>query len=412
MREIESIDLTPWQKEVFKIFIEHPSDSVITVKAKRQVGKSICLQQIALYHTLNRPKSSCMIVSPTINQSRRLFKELTDLLYGSGVIAKQNNTLLELTFCNGSSIFMKSAEQGDNLRGFNCTLLILDEAAFINDDIFTLLQPSTDVNHADIILFSTPMFENGFFYECYMKGLSHVKSYHSIDWGKFDTSRFLSKERLEQYRKEVPKQRFQTEYLGEFISSNDAGVFQNYLSCILDKPPVPSDKHLIKAGIDWAADGQDRTVCTIMTAGSCHVLDILILDGQDHTSTDTIKQIGDFLLHWQVDEVMVEKNSIGAVYKDMLVKEIGDIVSIRTFNTSNNSKRDIIESLAQGFLKKTLTIPNNDVLLSELATYKVEKTGKNGNITYNAQRGFHDDTIMSLAIAYKLCKENNTIRIL
>lgn len=403
MITIESINLTEWQEEVFKRFIANPTNTILVVKAKRQVGKSICLQQLALYQSLNHKGHSVMIVSPTMPQSRRLFKELLDLLYGTGAISKKNESLLEIEFINGSKIYFKSAEQGDNLRGFNCNLLILDEAAFIEDDVFTLLQPATDAKNADIIMFSTPMFEDGFFYEYYMKGLTGMSNVISIDWCDFDTSRFLSPEKLEQYRHQLPKLRFQTEYLGQFISASENGVFQNFNNCIY--PYKPKQGEIMKAGIDWAADGQDRTVVTTMTAGTCHMTDILILENEN--ANTAVKKIGDFLIANHVNEVEVEKNSIGAVYRDLLAKEIGDLINIKVFQTTNDSKRRIIERLATAFQTGTISIVKNDVLLSELTTYRVEKSGKQGSITYNAERGHHDDTVMSLAICYHLASNAN-----
>ena len=135
------------------------------------------------------------------------------------------------------------------------------------------------------------------------------------------------------------------------------------------------------------------------------MVDILVLEGK--SPTNTIKKITDFLLINRVNEVEVEKNSIGAVYKDLLVKSIGNIVNIKTFNTTNDSKRDIIEKLATAFQTGAITIKKDDTLLSELSTYRVEKSGKAGKITYNAASGHHDDTVMSLAICYHLASNGN-----
>ena len=247
------------------------------------------------------------------------------------------------------------------------------------------------------------MWEDGFFYNYYQQGISQCKGVISIDWCKYDTSRFLSNDKLEMYRQQLPKQRFQTEYLGQFISSSDSGVFQNYNSCIYNYKPNSRD--IIKAGIDWAADGQDRTVVIAMTSGTCHMVDILILEGE--SPTNTIKKITDFLIKNNVNEVEVEKNSIGAVYKDLLVKSIGNLVNIKTFTTTNDSKRDIVEKLAAAFQTGAITIIKDDTLLSELSTYRVEKSGKAGKITYNAASGHHDDTVMSLAICYHLASNGN-----
>ena len=95
--------------------------------------------------------------------------------------------------------------------------------------------------------------------------------------------------------------------------------------------------------------------------------------------------------------VCVEMNSIGQVYHDMLKRKIGD--RIRKFNTTNESKRSIIEQLITGFQTQRVGIPYDEELLLELQHYSAEKTPK-GGITYNGADGVHDDYVIALALVY------------
>ena len=108
----------------------------------------------------------------------------------------------------------KSAEQKNGLRGFTIDLLVIDEAAYIPDSVFDTLQPTTDVKRANIVLFSTPAFKQGFYYRYFTQGMLQANNCYSIDWATYDTSQFLSNEKLEVYRRTVPHLTFLTEYLG------------------------------------------------------------------------------------------------------------------------------------------------------------------------------------------------------
>lgn len=136
-----------WQYKVHTAMNDaYRSGRIYTVKAKRQVGKSLTAENELLRFAINYPGSVNCIVEPTLGQSRKVFKELTNAVDGSKIIKKKNESLLEIEFVNGSVILFKSGEQLDSLRGFTVTgLLVLDEAAYLKDEVFEILKPTTDV---------------------------------------------------------------------------------------------------------------------------------------------------------------------------------------------------------------------------------------------------------------------------
>ena len=75
---------------------------------------------------------------------------------------------------NGSTIFFKSAEQKDGLRGYTVTgIYVVDEAAFISDEVFFETLAWVNVSQAPVVLCSTPKHKTGFFFKYYMLGLSN-----------------------------------------------------------------------------------------------------------------------------------------------------------------------------------------------------------------------------------------------
>ena len=129
-REYIGMKLFPWQKAVTDCICgAKGTGKVCVVKAPRQRGKSYLCEGILLHYAINYARSTNAMISPTIPQARKVFKEIVNAIFDSGIIAKKNETLLEIELINGSLIFFKSSEMGDGLRGFKIDgILILDEA--------------------------------------------------------------------------------------------------------------------------------------------------------------------------------------------------------------------------------------------------------------------------------------------
>lgn len=359
------------------------------VKSKRQCGKSFIASLILIYFSLNKRDTVSMLIEPTLNQSRRMFKDITKMLDGSNIITNANQSLLSIDFINGSEIIFKSAEQYDAIRGYSVSgILIIDEGAFIRDDVYEILFPTRDAHNSPMLVISTPLFCDGYFYRLYKSSNSTV-----FDWCDYDTSMFLSDEKLEQYRNTLSDLKFRSEYLGLFIT--DGGyVFKNISNCVLSDSIVTGEP--VVAGIDWAVgnDGDD-TVLSLLDANANAVEFVRLNNMSPVEQISTI--VNKLNTIPSLKKVVVEQNSIGNVYLDMLKHKYSRHSIITKFNTTNESKRRIIEQLATAFQNENIHIPNDRELINQLQHYAVEKN-KTG-YTYNGQ-GAHDDYVISLAMAY------------
>lgn len=388
--------LEPWQEEVHKQMENHyKSGDIFVVKSKRQCGKS-CLAALLLIEYALKYKCISVVVEPTQAQSRRLYKQIVDMMTKTGLIKSANSQLLTIEFTTGSEILFKSAEQKDALRGFTVSgILVIDEAAFIPDEIFEILYPTCDANNAPILVISTPLFCSGEFYELYIRGINGDSRVISFDWSKYDTSKYLSKEKLEYYRNTISPLKFKSEYLGEFISEGSY-LFGDLNSCVGEP-----EGDIVYAGIDWGSgNGGDFTVMVGLNKFGCVVK---IIAMKDIPPTEQIEILSKHINNTPTLKcVCVEMNSIGRIYYDSLKKNIK--VNIRCFQTTNDSKRDIIEKLIKAFLNGCITIIGDDELIRELQHYAVEKT-KTG-YTYNGQDGVNDDYVIALALAYDTYDKN------
>lgn len=379
-----------WQQEVFQDMLNsRGSGKRFIIKARRQCGKSILALILLIKFSLEETCTN-VVIEPTQAQSRRLFKQIVKALDGSGAIVSANATLLTIEFKNGSEILFKSAEQRDSLRGFTVNgLMVIDEGAFIPTEIYNILYPCCDANNAPILIISTPLFMEGEFYNLYISNSDLVKTY---DWSKYDTSKYLSTEKLEYYRQTIAPLKFRSEYLGEFITEGSY-IFGNFIKCIKQSKNVP-----YYGGIDWGSgNGGDYTVLTLMDreANVTHIYSWKNLD-----SVLQIEEIAKVLEDFHIQVVEVEMNSIGRIYYDQLKRKTK--ANIIKFTTTNESKRNIIENLSTAFQKSMIGIIEDKELIKELQHYAMEKTTK--GYTYNGANGVNDDYVMSLALCYDVCK--------
>lgn len=399
--------LEEWQEEVFNDIKDALYDFYVIV-ARRQVGKSVLAVDTLIYFAVSNPNSIGAIVEPTLSQSRRVYKQLIAAIGGEGspLLKSSNATLLTIEFINGSEIVFKSAEQGVSaLAGLTVkrSLLVIDEAAYIPQEIIETLYPVVDACKCPVLMISTPLFCSGEFYNKHLEGKKEGGLVKTYEWKHYDTSKYLSEEKLEYYRQTMSPLKFQSDYLGEFIKEGSY-IFGDITPCISGY----SKNNPVYGGIDWSVgkDG-DYTVLILMDEDKAVTH---LFTYKDFTPTDLIKELGEEIKkHPTLKAVMAETNSIGDVYMSFLKKAVKPGL-IKGFTTTNDSKRRIIEQLISAFQTKKITIPNEKELIAEIQHYNIEKTPA-GRITYNGADGYHDDHVMALAFVYEATKKSGNISI-
>lgn len=406
--EVEITAYTPFehQRAVHRAMKDsYRSGNIYVVKAKRQVGKSTMAENIVLEFAVNHPGTMNVIVEPTLNQSRRVYKEMLNALAESPLIQNKNDSLLEIKLVTGSTILFKSAEQRNSLRGFTVTgILVIDECAFILDEICDILLPTCDVHSAPILMISTPKFKAGFFYRYYTVGVEGSNPrIKSIDFNKFDTSFLLPPEKLEQYRQMMPKAQFTTEYLGEFVDT-DAILFENISHCV----GLPDDGwRNLYVGIDWGTGNSGDY--TSVTGFNEHAQMVFCHYFNDKATYEQVNFITQQIIRPHMSEIrriQAESNSIGTPMIDLLVDTLrkagmGSIASlVKPFVTTNQEKVRLVSQLQVGFEQEQVRILDDPGLVSQLSAYEATYNPKTGTVSYNAPQGLHDDNCISTMLGY------------
>lgn len=407
------IGYTPyqWQQAVHNGLTKYGKNSrhIHVVKAKRQIGKSFIIINELLRFSINYEGTTSCCLSPTLNQARKIYKEILKVTDQTGIIRKKNDSLLEIELINDSIIVFKSAEQRESLRGYTFNgILCIDEAAYISDEVYSIIRPTTDVWGAPILMVSTPKFRMGFFFETYQMGYldKYKGKITSYDLCKFDTSALLPADTLELYRQMLPKNMFKTEYEGEFLDSESI-VFGDFKKCISNDYKAFDELYI---GIDWGSGvGSDNTVISALNE---HNEQVFVLMFNNKTALQQIDYIVEYLeaYNGKVKHIVAECNGLGKPLCDNLKVKIKSSklskVPITEWSTTNANKTEIINRLQVAFEQKKIQILNNEQQTAELSMYEA-KVKDNGTVTFNAPAGGNDDTVMALMFAMESKRMKN-----
>ena len=405
------IEWRPYQSEFIRWVISPAAKGTTTaVKAPRQVGKTTVLTAVLLYYACNFKNGFSILMEPTNKQCGRVFAEMKNLLDSTGILKSANQSSMILEFVTGSKIQFLSGESDiAAFQGYVVKngVLCIDEAAFITDDVFYALTPTTDVHRCPIILTSTPRFRNGFFYDYFVEGVNNQSNtVKSRDWAGLS---ILTPEKLDFYKRTLPERLFRNYYLGEFSDAVGSvfGSFNHVLSNDFDEPTyykMKWEKNIdCYMGVDWGTgQGQDYTAVSIFNSNNQQ---IYIEHFNDLDETQTIRRIVDIVKLYKPKTVQYEINGIGAIFGGLLKKAIyaePDIeTTLKQFSTSNTSKNKLVNKMLIAIQNNEVQLLNDERLINEMTTYQLETT-QTGKVTYNAAKGCHDDLVIATLLAFDL----------
>ena len=364
------------------------------VDAGRQFGKSQLAGVFGITYALQHPYSEGWIISPSYRQSTFLWKKIKRICeeLGIPIIAKSSNHDISITFkYNGSVIRALSSDDPDKLRGETLSLLIVDEAAMMANNIWTEhLRPMMMVHKAPAMFISTPKGKN-WFYDIYQLGVSNDPKHK--DWISFKYTSLdnplIDKGEIDAIREQTPESLFLQEYMGEFL---DAGgeVFNHY--AVAPMSGKAEDGHVYIAGLDLARQ-TDFTVLTIADINTLEVVDILRMNTIDWYSQ--ISRIKEYLKRYHWPTVYADSTGVGDAIVNRMIQEEG--LDVRGLVFSARSKTQMIQNLAVMLQKEELVLPDLPMVKDEFDRYSYKQT-QSGALQYSAPSGYHDDIVCSFAL--------------
>lgn len=208
----------------------------------------------------------------------RLLKELAD-----GHFRVKNESELYVEFDNGSVIQLKGADNRDGLRGVSLAGAVLDEAAFMAEEVWTeVIRPATSDQQAPVVFISSPSGWN------WLKSLyDYAKSGEDDNWQawQFTTADGgnVKLEEIEAAKRELPEKTFNQEYMASFETLANR-VYSNFdrninVTSELANPNNVRDLHI---GIDFNVSPISACV-GIKVADQLHVVDEICIMNSNTT---------------------------------------------------------------------------------------------------------------------------------
>jgi len=199
----------PWQAEVLR------SDSKrLLLNCSRQAGKSVCACLIALHTAIFQEDSLVLLVSITQRQSAEMLRTAMHAYGLNPSVPSESESALKLELVNGSRIISLPGSE-KTIRGYSgVDLLILDEAARIDDDLYQSVRPMLAVSDGRLIALSTPFGTRGWWYEAWRSSEPWMRTEIPADMCPR-----ISKEFLEEEKRTKGSYWFDQEYFCKFLEA-------------------------------------------------------------------------------------------------------------------------------------------------------------------------------------------------
>jgi hypothetical protein len=213
------------------------------LNCSRQWGKSTIAAAKAVHRAYTEPGKLVLVASPSGRQSAEFVRKAAGMMGRLGIRRKgDGDNACSLTFPNGSRIVGLPGGEA-TARGFSAvSMLLIDEAARVDDHLYKALRPMLAVGDGDLWLMSTPWGKRGFFYECWEYG---GEKWHRVSVPATECKR-IGKAFLEEERAEMGAMWFEQEYLCGFVDAG-GGVFDRELvEGALDEGILP-----LGEGLTW-----------------------------------------------------------------------------------------------------------------------------------------------------------------
>ena len=195
------------------------------LNCSRQWGNSTVTAAKAAHWASTAAGSLTLVVSPSGRQSGEFLRKASEFARKLGIRPKgDGDNQISLVFPNESRIVGLPGNEA-TVRGFSAvSLLLVDEAARVSDDLYMALRPMLAVSDGALWLMSTPFGKRGFFYDAWANG--------GPEWERIQATALecprIRPEFLEEERATMGERWFRQEYLCEFQDAV-SGVFEREL---------------------------------------------------------------------------------------------------------------------------------------------------------------------------------------
>ena len=389
------LNFTPHEKQ--QEILDSPARLKV-VCAGRRGGKTKIAAYIATKKLLE-DNQVVWIVAPDFSLTQILFDEVLQnigKIFGDEgwKMRRKPHPIIELE--NGSKLECRSVENPRGMLGRATDLIIMDEAATVEREIWRqYLQPTTLDRKGKAIMISTPRGMN-WFYDIWLWA-GEDKRRGRFHFTSLDNPEF-PKEEWTSLKENTPQKTFEQEYEAKFVSSSGS-VFQGIEEIIGDGEQSPKPEASYVVGVDLAKS-EDFTVLVVMDRVKREMVYMDRFNGIDYNIQK--QRILSLAKKYNCAKVVIDSSGKG--------DPIADDISRETFTEkysmhSMKAKQQLIEKLDIFIQQKLITIIPDETLINELRRYGYQESAQGKK--YHAPKGSHDDCVIALALAVWSLRPND-----
>ena len=312
------------------------------VSSGRRFGKSY----FSVLFLLNKPLEANerrWIVFPTYRQAKMVSWNLLKSIF-AGKQATINETELSITLDNGAKIELKGADKPDSLRGVSTTMVVMDEYAFMKENVWgEIIQPTLAESQGKALFVGTPSGLNHF-YDLFVKGQSDNSDYKSWQFTTLDGG-FISEEEVENAKKNLDKRTFQQEYEASFLTAANrcAYNFSRDIHCrVMEKSPR------MFWGIDFGvASYMTAILMCENTAGEVYVFDEIGLQNSNTFELAKLMQLKGRGLPVYPDPAGKARTSNSTKSDHKILQEAGFTVIAKKANPTQKDRMNALNRMLE-----------------------------------------------------------------
>ena len=312
------------------------------VSCGRRFGKSY----FSVLFLLNKPLEANerrWIVFPTYRQAKMVSWNLLKSIFANKQ-ATINETELSITLDNGAKIELKGADKPDSLRGVSTTMVVMDEYAFMKENVWgEIIQPTLAESRGEALFVGTPSGLNHF-YDLFVKGQSENSDYKSWQFTTLDGG-FISEEEVENAKKNLDKRTFQQEYEASFLTAANrcAYNFSRDIHCrVMEKSPR------MFWGIDFGvASYMTAILMCENTAGEVYVFDEIGLQNSNTFELAKLMQLKGRGLPVYPDPAGKARTSNSTKSDHKILQEAGFTVIAKKANPTQKDRMNALNRMLE-----------------------------------------------------------------
>ena len=396
--------------------------------ASRQTGKTTMMTIYALWIACFQEDQRILVVANKEQTAINIFSrirtayEMLPNYLKPGVI-EYGKTSMKLA--NGSSIGI-STTSSDAGRGDSCNVLILDELAFIPNNLVDAFWKSvypiiSSSKKSKIFIASTPNGTDNLFYKLYMDGQNKKSNWYAERMMWYEIPGRDEKWKQETIQSIGSEEAFRQEFDCEFLETGDSFIDEEYFAKL--ESLITDPKHIFEEGAYkiWEEPDVDCIYTIGVDVAEGVNKNYSVIQVFDITDLTEIKQVAEYSSnkinpfefttkvyeichHWGAPPVLIERNNCGAQVVDLLYQtyRYPNIVSyspktgksafdrLGVYAHTNTKYKGVTNMRYWVHELKCISFRSKE-LVEELRNFQRKPNG-----TWSAKPGYDDDKVMAM----------------